>query len=253
MIRDIYIELFHGRTDPKKCMDDWGTEGPILGPFKFCHITYFSGWLKVGDDIQIHCHKDMVYYDGVFYGDFSILSGGSIKDDLCLRKRIEKFNPEKANIPEQYTKKEEVELMPKKIDTSETHEELMWRVLEFARWGDYAKNWNQSVDYETIGKQMHSLFTKETLEQAQEFYSTKLDGIKTILEDHAEERCGKRHGYYGVGDDGFWDLRAHIIGLGSEFYASVVSDPEIAKRIADERSYVENFGYIFHYALPKER
>lgn len=126
MIRDIYIELFHGRTDPEKCMDDWGTEGPILGPFGFCHITYFSGDLKIGDDMTLSGYKDMVYYDRVFYGDFSILSGRSILDDLVLRKRIKKFNPARTILPKIYDpslKQYEVEVSRNYTHTGST---LVW-------------------------------------------------------------------------------------------------------------------------------
>lgn len=103
MNREIYIELFHGRTDPEQCLDDWGTEGPILGPFKFCHITYLSGCLKFGDDLTLNCYKDLVYYDGVFYGDFSIMSDRNFSDDLVLRKRFKEFNSARTILPEAYT------------------------------------------------------------------------------------------------------------------------------------------------------
>ena len=35
-----YIELFHGRTDPKEELEDWGSPGPIFGPLQFGHTTY---------------------------------------------------------------------------------------------------------------------------------------------------------------------------------------------------------------------
>lgn len=36
----LYIRLFHGRTDPNQDMDDWGTDGPVFGPYEFVHTTY---------------------------------------------------------------------------------------------------------------------------------------------------------------------------------------------------------------------
>ena len=36
----LYIRLFHGRTDPDQDMDDWGFDGPVLGPYQFAHTTY---------------------------------------------------------------------------------------------------------------------------------------------------------------------------------------------------------------------
>jgi len=38
----LYIRLFHGRTNPDQNMDDWGFDGPVLGPYKFVHTTYTS-------------------------------------------------------------------------------------------------------------------------------------------------------------------------------------------------------------------
>jgi hypothetical protein len=38
----LYIRLFHGRVDPEQDMDDWGSDGPIFGPYHFVHTTYTS-------------------------------------------------------------------------------------------------------------------------------------------------------------------------------------------------------------------
>jgi hypothetical protein len=80
-----YIELFHGRTDPKEELEDWGSPGPIFGPLQFVHTTYAcdikfnyadesqrNGWLNVTEDF--------VYYDGVYYGDWSVFT--ELNDDL---------------------------------------------------------------------------------------------------------------------------------------------------------------------------
>lgn len=71
----IYMRLFHGRTNPEQDMDDWGTDGPIFGPYEFAHTTY--AWdIKLGKADgtcdELFVHDDMVYYDGVYYGDWSI-------------------------------------------------------------------------------------------------------------------------------------------------------------------------------------
>ena len=116
-----------------------------------------------------------------------------------------------------------------------------WDIIEYA-------DWEHCKDYMAIGRKLRLEFGHEFVVEAETFYRHLLREIEVVLEDHAERKTGNRHAYYGVSDDGFWDLRAHIIGLGRQFYASVLDDPEIAKRIADERSYVENFGYVFNYA-----
>ncbi len=71
-----YLKLFHGRASPDEKLDGWGEDGPIFGPFPFFHTTY-------GVEIQFdedHCHvlqilDGLVYYDDMFYGDWSVFDG----------------------------------------------------------------------------------------------------------------------------------------------------------------------------------
>jgi hypothetical protein len=71
----LYIRLFHGRTDPHQDMDDWGSDGPIFGPYEYEHTTY--AWdIKLGKPggncDELYVHEGMVYYDGVYYGDWTV-------------------------------------------------------------------------------------------------------------------------------------------------------------------------------------
>ena len=81
----MYLRLFHGRTDPNQDMDDWGSDGPVLGPYKFAHTTYQS-FLKLGrpdgscDELYI-VGPDMVFYDCVYYGDWSVFGEAELKED----------------------------------------------------------------------------------------------------------------------------------------------------------------------------
>lgn len=36
----LYLGLFHGREVPDKDLDDWGSNGPIIGPLLYVHTTY---------------------------------------------------------------------------------------------------------------------------------------------------------------------------------------------------------------------
>ena len=36
----LYLGLFHGREDPRQRMDDWGFNGPMIGPLQWFHTTY---------------------------------------------------------------------------------------------------------------------------------------------------------------------------------------------------------------------
>ena len=91
-----YLKLWHGRETVDEEMDSWGTSGPVFGPFPFFHMTYdceitFSEEnghiLKVIDEL--------VYYDGVYYGDWSFFD----ELDDGLRQRLIPFDPHKARPP----------------------------------------------------------------------------------------------------------------------------------------------------------
>jgi len=79
------LNLFHGRATPDEELDDWGSDGPVLGPFSFIQVTYGSH-IKLGfllpdgsepppeqDWLPDLCiDEGVVFYDGVYYGDFTI-------------------------------------------------------------------------------------------------------------------------------------------------------------------------------------
>jgi hypothetical protein len=72
-----YLALYHGRVDPKQDMDDWGFDGPVIGPIKWVHTTY-AGEIKVclqdEDDasILIPIVEGCVSFDGKYYGDWTV-------------------------------------------------------------------------------------------------------------------------------------------------------------------------------------
>ena len=82
----VYLELFHGRRNPHEDLDDWGFEGPVLGPFPFVHITYGST-IKVGINPVIsspYCNSNLhidedgfIVFAGSYYGDMSVFDDRS--------------------------------------------------------------------------------------------------------------------------------------------------------------------------------
>ena len=99
----VYLELFHGRADPDQDMDDWGEPGPVFGPFKFVHTTYATH-VRLGadaDDPQdLHVIKDMVYYDGMWYGDWSVFPASTFRAEPALKARHQSFDAKKAAVPD---------------------------------------------------------------------------------------------------------------------------------------------------------
>ena len=75
----VYLELFHGRMTPEEELDGWGFEGPVLGPLPFVHITY-GFHIKFEEDFDLYVHKSgLVFFEGCYYGDFSIFDGRNFR------------------------------------------------------------------------------------------------------------------------------------------------------------------------------
>jgi len=96
----LYLHLYHGRADPAENLEDWGSDGPVIGPLAFVHTTYmcdvkFAATPEVMDrffpavmaewrergfsnvhgplcDWQFTIVGDLIEYEGVFYGDWSL-------------------------------------------------------------------------------------------------------------------------------------------------------------------------------------
>lgn len=78
----VYLHLFHGRKSLDEQLNDWGTDGPLLGPFEFIQITY-ANTIRCGtgdDEWWLAFDGDCVKYKDVFYGDIDIVSepGGRV-------------------------------------------------------------------------------------------------------------------------------------------------------------------------------
>ena len=81
---NVYIHLYHGRTSIDEKLDDWGWNGPVLGPYESIQLTY-------GTHIKMHkadhfedlgVVEDLIFYDGYYYGDASIFSSDDVPDGV---------------------------------------------------------------------------------------------------------------------------------------------------------------------------
>ena len=95
----LYIRLFHGRTDPEQDMDDWGSDGPVLGPYKFVHVTYTS-LVRLGCEngscMELFLYEDMLYYGDIYYGDWSVFGESTCRDGNYSPMP---FDKSKADLP----------------------------------------------------------------------------------------------------------------------------------------------------------
>src|SRR5437870_1469940 len=101
---NVGLELFHGRTDPTAAMDNWGSQGPVF-LVRYVHNTYHAD-LKLGipepaGDGDLKIEDGLVYYDGIYYGDWSVFPASLIEREPALKSRLRVFDKTKATPPKQ--------------------------------------------------------------------------------------------------------------------------------------------------------
>jgi len=98
----IYIELFHGRRTVDEELDNWGFEGPVIGPFPFFHLTY-GFHAKMEKEELVIGENDLVLYKGAFYEDLSVFSKDILSKEPNMKQRWEKaqevFKTPDARLP----------------------------------------------------------------------------------------------------------------------------------------------------------
>jgi len=99
-MRLVAIELFHGRTDPSEDLHGWGSQGPVF-LVDYVHVTY-AGNVKLGipepaGHGDLRYVEDLLFYDGVYYGDWSVCAPELL--DAEQRSRLTEFDDGKAMPP----------------------------------------------------------------------------------------------------------------------------------------------------------
>jgi hypothetical protein len=83
-----YIKLWHGRNSPEENLDDWGFDGPTLGPFESVQGTYVAH-LRChpvrGPEVELPYVEDLIQHEGKFYGDFTVFAGYKDADGIVRR------------------------------------------------------------------------------------------------------------------------------------------------------------------------
>ena len=102
MSAKVAIEMFHGRTSPDQDLDTWGSQGPVL-LVDYVHVTYLCQ-IKLGipqpaGDGDLHFVDDLVYYDRVYYGDWSVFPAELLEREPELKNRLTTYDPQKATLP----------------------------------------------------------------------------------------------------------------------------------------------------------
>lgn len=107
MPEGLYVGFYHGRENPDEDLDDWGFDGPVIGPLQWWHTTYAdyiraelvtpetetgrallrayinegiveehsytsNGAFIPGGMFELRLHDDMAEVGGKYYGDWSV-------------------------------------------------------------------------------------------------------------------------------------------------------------------------------------
>lgn len=71
----LYLHVLHGRKSLDEKLDDWGEDGPTIGPFAWFHVTYMAHFYfgtEEGDDYAIPIEGDCLKIGGMLWGDWEI-------------------------------------------------------------------------------------------------------------------------------------------------------------------------------------
>ena len=103
----LYLGLFHGRATPNETMNDWGFNGPAIGPLEWCHTTYTAEirlefeaaedakryFCSSSRNVEMQIHFDMLVFRGDFFGDWTVYS---IKPS-DVENKPDNFRPNQRN------------------------------------------------------------------------------------------------------------------------------------------------------------
>lgn len=113
---------------------------------------------------------------------------------------------------------------------------LNWKLIEDINWGYLIKQYPQHP-YDYVGDYCVENFTLRETILLQNFVVEKRRELQKKLQTHIK----------GIGDDSFWDLCSHIVGLGESVYNLCLKYPKIAEILIQDK--VENFEYGFTKAV----
>lgn len=118
-----------------------------------------------------------------------------------------------------------------------------WRIVDGLGWG------TKTTDYKALNKYLRKTLSEEGVGSLRTTLSKVESRLYKAIEGW-ERESGKS---CGLGDDGFSDLIAHIVGLGKKEYDAVLRDPQQAYDRAHAKYGTKGgFTESFNYAIPYE-
>jgi Protein of unknown function (DUF4240) len=120
-------------------------------------------------------------------------------------------------------------------------EDEIWKIILELDWKPSSKT---NRYHKTVKQKLMNDYIFD-IEEIKNFVKGKRKELQQFLREWRKEQKTKIIYHFGS-DDSFWDLTAHIVGLGKDFYEYILNNPKTASDMANERDYVENFEYSFN-------
>lgn len=100
----MYLQLYHGYAshDDREAADDWGANGPVIGPLKYVHTTYAYDvkilFISKSDvkapfkttDEELIIDDDCLKFMGYYFGDWSVFTVPGAKEPKCPKPQKRK-------------------------------------------------------------------------------------------------------------------------------------------------------------------
>jgi hypothetical protein len=196
----------------------------------------FYGWLAWGKQKEKEIVKKLISFDDIEElekNDKKVVE--QIKNTPLLSPETERKFKEK--LAKEHSKELSKTLKECKKDLKE---DRYWGIINELDWGrEFRGRWL----FKKLGKQLASTHYSD-IEELEKFAKDKRKDLVSAIKIWEK----KNNIQFPCGDDGFWDLTAHIVGLGKEEYYKNLKNPKLAYGRAKADDYKENFEYVFNYA-----
>lgn len=128
--------------------------------------------------------------------------------------------------------------------TGTCDEATFWKAVAELDWKGRCK---EPRVYETLKDEILAHWDDTFVRSFDEMLDEKVGHLYGVIEKFEQANdvsCG-------CGDDGFGDLRHHIVGMGKEEYEAVLEDPGLAVKRGQSYDYVESFAYCIPHLAEK--
>jgi hypothetical protein len=126
--------------------------------------------------------------------------------------------------------------MTMKKRSGKCDEATFWAAVAECNWAERSK---ENRGYNSLKREILESWTNEFIRSFEAILSEKVVALGETIQEW-ESREGEN---VPCGDDGFSDLRHHVVGLGREVYEATTANPALAKERAERYDYVESFSY----------